>query len=195
MYRISYSCLYISLLREAPLRTHALSHSLSLLHCFAPSIPLLSTPLCAPHTNTHTHTHTQTILGSEGSIIGYCDDGNAVNGDGCSRDCQEECGYECSGGNASVADICKTFCGDGVRRDGIEDCDDGNTVNNDGCSSGCQVEVEWTCSMPHCSQSICQQPDASQVCGDGMITGTEALVTGFCEVNLNPKTYTLIRKF
>ena len=51
-----------------------------------------------------------------------CDDGNNVDGDGCSADCTIE-----------------GFCGDGVLDPG-EECDDGNNVDGDGCSANCTVE-------------------------------------------------------
>lgn len=38
-----------------------------------------------------------------------CDDGNNVNGDGCSSDCQIEVGYNCVGGSPNSKDICTTF--------------------------------------------------------------------------------------
>ncbi|MEO7329542.1 MAG: pre-peptidase C-terminal domain-containing protein, partial [Minicystis sp.] len=49
-----------------------------------------------------------------------CDDGNAVNGDGCDTNCTT------------------TACGNGVVSMG-EACDDGNAVNGDGCDSNCTV--------------------------------------------------------
>jgi cysteine-rich repeat protein len=52
-----------------------------------------------------------------------CDDGNAIDGDGCSSTCAIE------------------FCGDGVVNDsGAEECDDGNTVSGDGCAANCTFE-------------------------------------------------------
>lgn len=58
-----------------------------------------------------------------------CDDGNNVNGDGCSATCQlEEDG---------------PVCGDGTLDTG-EQCDDGNNTNGDGCNSVCQTEVTQT---------------------------------------------------
>ena len=36
-----------------------------------------------------------------------CDDGNLINGDGCSKECNKEFGYECHGGNVSAPDICQ----------------------------------------------------------------------------------------
>jgi len=64
-----------------------------------------------------------------------CDDGNAINGDGCQNDC-----------------TITPLCGDGLKSLG-EGCDDGNTANGDGCSSTCQlettaeVEANNTCAM------------------------------------------------
>ena len=55
-----------------------------------------------------------------------CDDGNAIDGDGCSTSCQSEI-------------ISEPFCGDG-NIDTEEACDDGNNNNGDGCSSECQIE-------------------------------------------------------
>jgi cysteine-rich repeat protein len=46
-----------------------------------------------------------------------CDDGNAMNNDGCVAGCK-------------IAD-----CGDNFVQDGAEDCDDGNEVAGDGCTS------------------------------------------------------------
>jgi cysteine-rich repeat protein len=50
-----------------------------------------------------------------------CDDGNAIDGDGCSM---------------CLRDF---VCGDGVVDPG-EDCDDGNVASGDGCSATCDVE-------------------------------------------------------
>ena len=52
-----------------------------------------------------------------------CDDGNNIDGDGCSATCTVE-----------------SYCGDGVL-DAGEQCDDGNTTNGDGCSALCAVET------------------------------------------------------
>lgn len=52
-----------------------------------------------------------------------CDDGNRVNGDGCSCTCKIEV----------------PVCGNGRLETG-ESCDDGNTKSGDGCSSTCSVE-------------------------------------------------------
>jgi cysteine-rich repeat protein len=64
-----------------------------------------------------------------------CDDGNTVNGDGCSAVCTVQPGYNCTGSPS----VCTTVCGDGIVA-GTEQCDDGNNANGDGCSSTCQIE-------------------------------------------------------
>ena len=51
-----------------------------------------------------------------------CDDGNTVDGDGCSSTC-----------------MLQAFCGDGNLDTG-EECDDGNNVDFDGCSADCAQE-------------------------------------------------------
>jgi uncharacterized repeat protein (TIGR01451 family) len=81
-----------------------------------------------------------------------CDDGNNVDGDGCSADCKiEYCGdgnldpgEECDDGNNVDGDGCSAdctleYCGDGVLNPG-EECDDGNNVDGDGCSANCTIE-------------------------------------------------------
>jgi fibro-slime domain-containing protein len=65
-----------------------------------------------------------------------CDDGNDVDGDGCSGACTLE--PFCAGGT------CTTVCGDGIKF-APEACDDGNVESGDGCSSDCLVETGFTC--------------------------------------------------
>jgi cysteine-rich repeat protein len=86
-----------------------------------------------------------------------CDDGNEQAGDGCSSSCQIEpapsgprCGdgaldadEVCDDGNQSSSDSCANgcawaACGDGLRREGVEECDDGNT-DSASCSRGCLI--------------------------------------------------------
>lgn len=61
-----------------------------------------------------------------------CDDGNLVNGDGCSSSCTVENGWVCSGGTPNAPDVCKNVCGDGILIPGLEECDDRNIRNGDG---------------------------------------------------------------
>jgi cysteine-rich repeat protein len=75
----------------------------------------------------------------EGEI---CDDGNTLDGDGCSADC-----------------LSREVCGDLVINEVIgELCDDGNNRNGDGCSSVCKLEF--------CGDSIVSK-DRGEVCDDG----------------------------
>jgi len=69
-----------------------------------------------------------------------CDDGNNINGDGCSATCFPE------------------LCGNDIVDVG-EQCDDGNLITGDSCNEFCQVE---TC----IEDSDCQQ---GQVCTDDLI--------------------------
>lgn len=61
-----------------------------------------------------------------------CDDGNVVDGDGCSASCTLE-------GDAT--------CGDGLLQED-EQCDDGNGVDGDGCSAACTPEAGFGCFVP-----------------------------------------------
>jgi len=57
--------------------------------------------------------------------IEECDDGNNIDGDGCSAIC--------------LIEVIEPYCGDGIIDDG-EQCDDGNNVDGDGCSAECTFE-------------------------------------------------------
>ncbi len=88
-----------------------------------------------------------------------CDDGNRVNEDVCTNDCETarcgdgvrrtdvaegEAGHEeCDDGNVINVDSClntcvSARCGDGTVGPG-EECDDGNAVDTDGCRNTCRV--------------------------------------------------------
>jgi cysteine-rich repeat protein len=99
-----------------------------------------------------------------------CDDGNAVDGDGCEADCAftpvELCGNgmldegeECDDGNGDDTDACTStcknaVCGDGLVQEGVEACDDGNPVDTDDCLSSCEAA---TCGdgLVHESVELC----------------------------------------
>lgn len=69
-----------------------------------------------------------------------CDDGNKVNGDGCTSSCTVESGWECTS-VALAKSVCNLKCGNSkLESSNSEICDDGNNVNGDGCSSTCNVE-------------------------------------------------------
>lgn len=94
-----------------------------------------------------------------------CDDGNLVNGDGCSSTCQIEIGWRCTG----EPSVCDAICGDRLIR-GRETCDDGTTTGGNGCSPTCQVERGWTCAG---EPSVC-----NGICGDGLVRGRETCDDG-----------------
>jgi cysteine-rich repeat protein len=94
-----------------------------------------------------------------------CDDGNQVDGDGCSADClTREPGYRCEGA------YCAPLCGDGLRvgvEQQAERCDDGNESGGDGCDSDCFTEWGFVCPLDGgaCSNEV--------ICGDGIWQATE----------------------
>ena len=98
-----------------------------------------------------------------------CDDGNAADADGCSRECVIETGYSCAGGGASSADSCESGCGD--VKTATEECDDGGSGGDaeDGCKS-CRLQVGWTCASNDNEQVT---SGCSTTCGDGIKAGTE----------------------
>lgn len=82
-----------------------------------------------------------------------CDDGNTMNGDGCTMRCLREAfcgdghvdmGEVCDDGNNASGDRCRSdclsdeTCGNGLRDIAVgEICDDGNRTSGDGCSADC----------------------------------------------------------
>jgi|GEM_PF-981593 len=116
-----------------------------------------------------------------------CDDGNLINGDGCSNQCTVEpfCGdgnldfgETCDDGNNANGDGCNSICenepqipicGNGVRENG-EQCDDGNTNNNDLCRNNCMI--------PLCGDGI---TDSNEQCDDGN-TNNNDLCSNTCNI-------------
>ncbi len=110
-----------------------------------------------------------------------CDDGNAVDGDGCSATCQDEnatCGNgaldpgeECDDGNTTSGDGCSATCvsevaqecGNGILEQG-EGCDDGNTTSGDGCSASCELEGDCGNGVVEAGEEC---DDGNTVAGDG----------------------------
>jgi cysteine-rich repeat protein len=109
------------------------------------------------------------------SVIDFgevCDDGNNIDGDGCSATCAraELCGdgvldpqEVCDDGNTNGGDGCAfdcsrlESCGDTLIQAELgEECDDGNTNNGDGCSALCARE--------RCGNGTI---DADEECDDG----------------------------
>ena len=107
-----------------------------------------------------------------------CDDGNAVDEDGCSSYCMPEvCGdgkvnqksEQCDDGNTKANDGCgptckDEVCGDGSVNQASEKCDDGNDVDGDGCSKTCTTEV---CGDGKKNLSTEQCDDGNTKPGDG----------------------------
>jgi fibro-slime domain-containing protein len=96
--------------------------------CVSPSgVPDPSTP-----------SHCQKTVYGDGKKEGgeACDDGNLIDGDGCSATCSLE--PRCTAG------FCDSKCGDDIKL-APEACDDGNTRNGDGCSDACQIESGFSC--------------------------------------------------
>jgi fibro-slime domain-containing protein len=98
-----------------------------------------------------------------------CDDGNSAPGDGCSGACLVEPGWACPVPGKPCVKI--WVCGNGHIDPG-EQCDDSNTMAGDGCSSTCQVEPGYTCPNRNGVGGTCI-PLTSNVCGDGIVAGTE----------------------
>ncbi|MGK0358273.1 MAG: cysteine-rich repeat protein [Bradymonadia bacterium] len=120
------------------------------------------------------------FVGCGDGIVGpseQCDDGDAVDGDGCSALCLLEtapaCGdgtvdadEDCDDGNTDDGDGCSSTCttetapacGDGTVDDG-EECDDGNTDGGDGCAADCTTEP-----VPFCGDGTV---DDGEECDDG----------------------------
>lgn len=98
-----------------------------------------------------------------------CEDGDTVNGDGCSSTCIEETGWDCVG----TPSVCNEVCGDGLVV-GDEECDDMNGVDTDGCTTNCR---------------------AGAICSAATIAGGDAFVTdpatGHCYAafNADPTTW------
>jgi cysteine-rich repeat protein len=115
-----------------------------------------------------------------------CDDGNHMNGDGCSANCQVEPSWVCP--TACAACVLVTVCGNGKVEPG-EVCDDGNTISGDGCDGNCtKVEPGWVCQVPgrHCeSLADCGVSCGdSGVCGDGLVEAPET-----CDDGVNDGSY------
>ncbi|MBU1219944.1 DUF4215 domain-containing protein [Myxococcota bacterium] len=109
---------------------------------------------------------------------GRCDDGDQIDGDGCSSTCMQEPGWVCTSNPPGSTSVCLPICGDGIIVQG-EQCDQGsgNQANGDGCSANCQEEPGWDCTG---TPSTC-----SPVCGDGVILGGEQCDQGSANVTPN----------
>jgi uncharacterized protein (TIGR03382 family) len=124
-----------------------------------------------------------------------CEDGNTVDGDGCSADCRsnETCGNgvpdgpvgeQCDDGNTVGGDGCSAdcrsneTCGNAIRDDTLgEVCDDGNTAGGDGCSADCR-------SNETCGNGLLDTA-AGEECDDGNTDGSDGCSPA-CQVEVRP---------
>ena len=128
-----------------------------------------------------------------------CDDGNLIDGDGCSSICTFEVpepfcgdgnldpGEACDDGNNDDGDGCSAnctvepFCGDGNLDPG-EACDDGNNADNDGCSADCTIEA--FCGDGNLNDGE-ECDDGNRIEGDGC--DNNCMIEPFCgDGNLDP---------
>ncbi|MEM9459998.1 MAG: DUF4215 domain-containing protein [Myxococcota bacterium] len=99
-----------------------------------------------------------------------CDDGNNLDDDGCSADCQSVApGYSCNPPGEPCRPV--VICGDGLVSL-PELCDDGNEEDGDGCSARCKVEIGYKCEGE--PTSVC----TPTLCGDGVMEGAESCDDG-----------------
>jgi len=70
-----------------------------------------------------------------------CDDGNVIDGDGCSSSCIIEGGGWTCNGEPSVCQL----CGNNIP-EGTEACDDGNAIDEDLCRNDCTLNPPTDCS-------------------------------------------------
>jgi len=95
-----------------------------------------------------------------------CDDGNMIEGDGCSS--------TCIAGATSI-------CGNGTIN-GAEECDDAGVSSGDGCSATCSVEPGFGCTgqpsvcTPDCAGDYTPCAVDADCCSDGAI----CLAPGYC---------------
>jgi cysteine-rich repeat protein len=116
-----------------------------------------------------------------------CDDGNTVDGDGCTNECRA-CGNgvttapeQCDDGDLDPADGCTascTVCGDGDPWPPAEECDDGNLVGDDGCTAACTVCGNGSVTPPEQCDDANGDPDdgctlGCTICGNGVTTAPE----------------------
>jgi cysteine-rich repeat protein len=95
-----------------------------------------------------------------------CDDGNLVDGDGCSS--------TCTAGAALI-------CGDGVIN-GAEACDDAGIAPGDGCSATCSVEPGFMCTgqPSFCTPECAADYAACAVDADCCSASATCLAPGYC---------------
>ncbi len=134
-----------------------------------------------------------------------CDDGNTMDGDGCSSKCiLEGCGdgvvdegEECDDGNSVDNDECTNACnlpkcGDGVIQND-EECDDGNDVDDDLCTNACTANEPGTTGSTgdptdSGSESEGSESDGTDGTSDSMGSTTDPTTDGSAGPTTDPTT-------
>ncbi len=102
-----------------------------------------------------------------------CDDGNVINNDSCSNQCQRRCTDDAACDCDELRGVCRDPCGNGRLDDG-EQCDDGNEEDRDQCNNRCQLRCRPGTLCP--DQQACPQNgvcNPAPACGDGIVNGAE----------------------
>src|SRR5262249_12397365 len=110
-----------------------------------------------------------------------CDDGNILDGDGCSHDCQAEAcgnakldsGEQCDDGNQTAGDGCSPMCTTEVCGNGIVDfgevCDDHGTSDGK-CGDGSPCNHDSDCTTGKCTPDGCSKDcKSNETCGNGIV--------------------------
>jgi trimeric autotransporter adhesin len=151
-----------------------------------------------------------------------CDDGNAINGDGCDNNCTVTAcgngvmtaGEGCDDGNQANGDGCDdnctlTACGNGIMTAG-EACDDGNQTNGDGCERTCTltpatcgnhlVDEGEACDDGNRSDGDgCDSNCTLTACGNGIMTAGEVCDDGNttnwdgCDSSCTPSVFAYVK--
>ncbi len=125
-----------------------------------------------------------------------CDDGNNMNGDGCTAACEIEDGNPCTANAECSSGVCDMneepplcepagSCGNGALETG-EGCDDGNTSAGDSCDPQCLLELgAGPCTDgAQCGSGVCNTLAAVPVCavpigcGNGVLNDDEVCDDG-----------------
>lgn len=135
---------------------------------------------CGGEPSTCRRTEPEAGACGDGVIAGreVCDDGNRVDGDGCSALCLVEPRYTCVGQPSVCSPVGPTpvepICGDG-RVDAPETCDDGGTIAGDGCGGDCRTELGYVCTG---APSVCSEIVGTAFCGNGIVETGETCDDG-----------------
>jgi cysteine-rich repeat protein len=106
---------------------------------------------------------------AQGNVtLEQCDDGNLIDGDGCSSTCQHDPAFQCP-----LPGVACNDCGNGIV-EGIERCDDGGNVDGDGCSADCStIGTHYNCFAGGQPCVVCGNGvlEAGEACDDGNTAG------------------------